>query len=249
VARAQLNNNRLTNWQTLFQSSPMVEGRKHFGGGLAVHEGFLYVALGEHYTRPEVQDLSTHMGKVIRLHDDGGIPVDNPFIGVENALPEIYALGLRNPQNIAIDKNGNIWAVEHGPSAGDELNLILPGANFGWPLATKGTEYNGKPVAPNYKGGVEMIDPIHDFKISVAPSGLVFYDHELIPFWRDNLLVTTLIGAHLSRLVLEDNKVTHEERLFSRFKTRLRDVQLSSNGCIYLLTEDGRLIKIDAAAG
>lgn len=248
VARAKFDKNRLSEWQTLFTSSPGVNRNKHFGGGLAVDNGFLYIALGEHHKRARVQDLSTHIGKIVRLHDDGRIPADNPFIDVENALPEIYALGFRNPQNIAIDKSGNIWVVEHGPSAGDELNRIIPGANFGWPLVTLGTEYNGKPIAPPYIDGEEMIAPVYDFKKSVAPSGLAFYNHELLPFWKHNVLVTTLIGTHLSRLELEDNNVVHEERLFLEFNTRLRDVHVSSSGRIYLLTEDGRLVRVDAAS-
>ena len=247
AARARLENGRLEDIQVLFTAEPARASGRHFGADMAFDDdGYLYITSGERGSRPIIQDLSNHLGKIIRLHDDGRVPDDNPFVGVSGALPEVYSYGHRNPQGIAIEPvTGKLWSVEHGPRGGDELNLIEAGKNYGWPVITYGEEYRGGKIGEGtHKKGMEQ--PVHYYVPSIATSGMAIYDGTAFPEWHGNAFIGALVKTHVNRLVLDNGRVVHEERLLEDWNLRIRDVEQAADGSLYVLADNGPLLKLSA---
>lgn len=253
VARGRLSDDRtrIENVQVVFRALPVYDGDKHFGSSLAfAPDGKLFITLGERSDkpmRPQAQDLGSHMGKTIRINADGSVPADNPFVGQAGARPEIWSLGHRNMQGIAVQPGtGAIWTVEHGTRGGDEINLDQAGKNYGWPGVAYGIEYNGQaiPEAVTAREGTEQ--PVYYWDPVIAPGGMTFYDGAMFPGWRGNLLVTGLGGKQLARLVLQDNRVVGEERLLTGLNERIRDVAVGPDGAVWVVTdeEDGKLVRL-----
>ncbi len=237
----------------IYEIGPLSGGRFHFGSRLLFdEEGFLLVTFGDRFFngRPQVQQLNSALGKIIRINKEGSAAPKNPFENDSNALKEIWSLGHRNPQGLAINPvTGDLWSSEHGPRAGDEINIIKAGYNYGWPEVSYGLEYNGGKVngtGLTEKEGTEQ--PVYYYDPVVAPSGMTFYDGELIPEWRNNLFVAMLSGMHIARLVINNelDQVMAEERILSEEGQRFRYVVQGPEGALYALTDspNGRLYVI-----
>ena len=248
VARGRLADGGLEDTEVIFESNGLGGGGRHFGSRLVFDDdGYLYVTHGDRGQRDLAQDLANHAGSVIRLHDDGRVPDDNPFVGRDDARPEIYTYGNRNPQGIARHpETGAIWAHEHGPRGGDELNILEAGVNYGWPQVTQGVEYAtgmsiGLDEAPE-----GIASPVHIWTPSIAPSGMAFYDGDAFPEWQGNILVGALAFQLLARLELDGDEVVHEERLLEGGLGRIRDVRVGPDGLVYLLTDasDGGIYRL-----
>ena len=246
VARGRFENDRLTDVQEIFEAKVWSTGRGHHGSRLAFdRDGFLFITLGDRQVAPSgnleahpAQDLSNHFGKIIRLHDDGRVPTDNPFVNREGALPEIWSYGHRNVQGLAIHpETGDVWATEHGPQGGDELNLIQPGKNYGWPVIGFGVNYRtGAAIhTGTHKEGMEQ--PVNIWVPSIATSGLLFYTGNKFPGWRNSLFVGGMQGEVLARLTLDGRRVMDQERLVQRMG-RIRDVRQGPDGFIYLAIDN-----------
>lgn len=238
--------------EVIFRQQPKVASTAHFGSRLAFdEEGHLFVTLGERSAarfRTQAQDLGSHLGKIVRINPDGSVPDDNPFLGQQGALPEIYAYGVRNPQAAAIHpQTGALWEIEHGPRGGDELNIIQPGANYGWPVVSLGVNYSGSPVGSGDATAEGMIDAIYSWTPVIAPSGMIFYGGDAFSAWRGNLFVGGLASTALVRLQLDGETVTHEERLLEALGLRIRDVAQGADGAIYVATDEsaGAILKIE----
>ncbi len=243
---------RLSDVTVIFRQQPAYKGGAHFGSRLAFDRtGALFVTTGDRLNlRPLVQRTDNHIGKVIRITEDGGIPPDNPKL--EGWLPEIWSIGHRNLQGATIHPDtGQLWTVEHGAKGGDELNHPEAGKNYGWPVITYSREYSGEPVGEGLTEKPGMEQPVHDWTPSIAPSGMVFLTGGRYPQWSGNLFVGALALQHVARLVLKDGKVIEEEKLFDGF-TRFRDVRQGPDGSLYLLTDQrapmGRVLKVVKAA-
>ena len=244
LVRGRFENDRLTNVEQLFES--ISQGRGHFGGKIAFDKnGFLFLTLGDRQVPPEVnleahpaQDLSNHHGKMIRLHDDGKVPADNPFVSRAGARPEIWTYGHRNIQGIAVHpETGDVWTNEHGPQGGDELNRLQAGANYGWPVIGFGVNYNTGLAIHTGTHRQGMQQPIHVWVPSIGISGMMIYTGDKFPQWRGNLFVGGMVGQQLARLTLEGQRVTNEETLVPQ-QGRIRDVRQGLDGFIYLVTDD-----------
>jgi glucose/arabinose dehydrogenase len=207
----------------------------------------LFVTFGDHFgPRDEAQNLGNDNGKLIRIAPDGSIPKDNPFAGKQNARPEIWSYGHRNPQGLAFNPaSGELWEQEHGPRGGDEVNIIGKGKNYGWPVIGYGIDYNGSKIHEStHKAGMEQ--PVKYWVPSIAPSGMAFYTGDLMPKWKGSLFVGALKGEMLVRLSLDGDKVTGEERLLHDLGERIRDVRQGPDGALYLLTDaaNGRVLRV-----
>ena len=204
------------------------------------------MSAGERGNGNQAQNPKNHNGTVLRLNDDGSIPADNPFVGRDDALASIFTYGHRNPQGmIRHPVRDEIWVHEHGPQGGDEINRLVGGANYGWPVVTFGRSYAGFPIGEgSAKDG--MAPPLHHWTPSIAPSGMAYYDGDAFPRWRGNLFVGSLKFRYLARLVLDGTRVVSQERLIERDFGRVRDVRQGPDGLIYVLTDesDGRLIRL-----
>ncbi len=245
VARGRLTDAGLEQVEVLFRQVQKVDSRHHYGSRLVFdRSGRLFITLGDRGNQREaVQDLSKHTGKVVRIGRDGSVPADNPFVGREGALPEVFSYGHRNIQGAALHPvTGELWTHEHGPRGGDEVNITRAGLNYGWPVITYGREYHGPPIGEGTsRPGMEQ--PLHHWVPSIAPSGMAFYTAEAIPAWRGNLLVGALAAKQVARLELSaDNKVLHEERI--PIGERVRDVVLGPDGAVYLLTDTHKASRI-----
>ncbi|WP_142847549.1 PQQ-dependent sugar dehydrogenase [Telmatospirillum sp. J64-1] len=259
VARGRLEHEgtpRLTDVEVIFRQQPKLRGTSHFGSRLVFdNDGYLWVTLGERSDRAYrdmAQDLNTHLGKVVRLHDDGSVPQDNPFVGRDDARPEIWSYGHRNPQGMALHpETGEVWIHEHGPRGGDEINIPRPGENFGWPIATYGTEYSGATIFEGDSFPPEFTSPLYHWTPSIAPSGMAFYTGDAIPEWRGNMLVGALAHRMLVRLELDGTAVTHEEHLLEDLGERIRDVRVGPDGAVYLLTDSssGEILRLAPTEG
>jgi glucose/arabinose dehydrogenase len=248
VARARVSGSRLIDVQIIFTMHPASAGGRHFGSRLAfMDDGTLLITLGERGEQDRAQDLKDHAGSTIRLHDDGSVPEDNPFVGRMDAVPEIYTYGNRNAQGMAVQPGtGLVWQHEHGPRGGDEINIIEPGKNYGWPVITYGREYSGGSIGIGTEApGMEQ--PILHWTPSIAPSGMTFYSGSLFPAWRGNLFVGALVGRHLRRLVVEGTRVVHQEILLQDSLGRIRDVREGPDGALWLITDsrNGGLYRIE----
>ena len=249
VARGRLVGTDLQDVEVIYRQIPKVNGAGHYGSRLAFrNDKTLFVTLGERQKGAPAQDLTTTLGKVIRISRDGSIPTDNPSIA--GARPEIWSYGHRNPQGAAVRPGADtLWIHEHGPQGGDEINRIVPGGNYGWPVVSYGCNY-GDPIgeecqigggthAPNY------IEPTsYWIPTSIAPAGMIFYTGDPFPDWKDNIFLGALAGRALWRVKLEGNKEVERERLLTGLGERIRDVEQGPDGFIYLLTDSGKLIQI-----
>ena len=249
VAYGQLRDLSLHNVRIIFKALPKSRGGRHFGSRLLFGpDGYLYITLGDRGDRPRAQRLDDHAGSIIRLNDDGSIPADNPFINHANARPEIYTYGNRNVQGIALQPDKQrIWAHEHGPQGGDELNIIQAGVNYGWPVITYGVNYVIGTRIGEGTAKPGMQQPQYYWTPSIAPSGMVLYSGDRFPQWRGNLFVGSLKFRCLVRLTLAGTKVIAEERLFENTLGRIRDVREGPDGLIYLLTDadDGAIVRLE----
>ena len=252
VARGALSadGSRVDNVQVIFRALPIYDGDKHFGSSLAfAPDGKLFVTLGERSDRPmrpQAQDLASHMGKTIRINADGTVPSDNPFVGQAGALPEIWSLGHRNVQGIAIGADGKVWTVEHGTRGGDEVNLDQRGLNYGWPDAAYGVEYAGGTISAGatQKEGTEQ--PVYYWDPVIAPGGAAIYSGAMFPGWQGNLLVAGLKEKHIARLVIQNDRVVGEERLLTDLGERIRDVAVGPDGAVWAITDEanGKLVRL-----
>ena len=244
LIRGRFENDRLTQVQEIFDA--VSKGRGHYSGKIAFDKnGYLFLSLGDRQVPPEgnleahpAQDLSNHHGKIVRLHDDGRVPADNPFVSRAGAKPEIWSYGHRNVQGLAIHpETGDLWADEHGPQGGDELNLIQPGKNYGWPVIGYGVNYNtGLAIhSGTHRQGMEQ--PVRVWVPSIGISALMIYTGDRFPQWRGNLFIGGMAGQQLSRLTLNGQRVINEETLVQQ-RGRIRDIRQGPDGHIYLVTDD-----------
>jgi len=251
VARGRLSGRRLEDVQVLFRQLPKSGGGRHFGSRLVFDRaGFLYITLGDRGEMERAQKPDDHAGSVIRLHDDGRVPQDNPFVGRPGWKPEKFTLGNRNIQGAAPHpQTGLLWTHEHGPQGGDEINVIRAGVNYGWPVITYGVQYViGTQIGEGtHKTG--MAQPLHYWVPSIAPSGMAFYTGDRFPRWRGDLFVGALRDQMLVRLKLDGEKVVAEERMLKDAIGRIRDVRNGPDGLLYLLTDEprGMLARLEPA--
>ena len=241
----------LEDLEVIYRQQPRSKTSVHFGSRLVFDQaGYLYITQGERGDKERAQRLDDLAGKTVRLNDDGSIPESNPFRNTAGARPEIFSLGNRSMQGAALHpKTGELWAHEHGPQGGDEINVIRAGRNYGWPVITYGVNYGiGTKIGVGTQQ-VGMEQPLHQWTPSIAPSGMAFYTGKRFPAWQDNLFVGALKYQMLVRLVLNGEKVVHEERLLQKQFGRIRDVRLGPDGLLYLLTDEdnGALLRIEPA--
>lgn len=227
--------------QVIFRQQPTYDGDKHFGSRIVpMPDGSLIVTLGERSDTPirdTAQQMNNHLGKLVRITPDGKVPGDNPYLGQDGAQPEIYATGLRNVQAAALDKSGQLWTVEHGPRGGDEVNRIEPGKNYGWPVITYGIDYDGTKLNEGIAVQEGMEQPVYYWDPVIAPSGAAFYDGSIFPDWQGDLIIGAMKPPGLVRLTMSDGRVTGEER-FDPGIGRIRDVQVGSDGAIWVVTDE-----------
>ena len=234
VDRATLEDGQLINTKRMFTAQPAYTETRHYGSRLAIQDNYLFITVGDRGNRHDAQRLETHTGKIIRIHLDGTVPEDNPFVETENALPEIWSYGHRNPQGLTFHPGtGELWSHEHGPRGGDEVNLIKPGLNYGWPVITYGLEYSGLEVGDGISSKPGMEQPVTWYTPSIAPSGMEFYDGGSMPGWEGSLLLGALKLTHLNRLEFQGETI-NESRLFTEQGWRVREVAISPEGVIYL---------------
>lgn len=251
VGRGRLSDDlrNLQDFEVIFRQQPRLSTGTHFGSRLVFDgEGHLFIALGDNNQRPTAQELDKLQGKVVRVHADGSVPADNPFVDRADARPEIWSYGHRNQQGAALNPwSGKLWTHEHGPRGGDELNIPLAGKNYGWPRATHGINYSMLPIPEAEADEVPGTEPaLHVWKKSPAISGMAFYDHQRFPAWQNSLFIGALSAGELIRLQLDGDKVVAEERLLAERKARIRDVRVGPDGYLYLLTDSakGQLLRV-----
>ncbi len=240
---------KLENIQVIYQATPAFKGTLHYGSRIVFDQkGNLFVSAGERSakeTRVKAQDLSTSLGKILHITKDGKPVANGPFANTPNAKPEIYAYGLRNPQGLAWNpQTGDLWEAEFGPKGGDEINIIKPGKNYGWPVITYGREYSGEKVGDGIQQKEGMEQPIYYWDPSISPSGITFYNSNYISEWKNNLFLGGLGSTQITRLVIKNNKVTGEERLFKDLGERFRALTVGKDGAIYTVTDGGKLYKV-----
>lgn len=241
----------LTDVEVIWEQAPAMVSGQHYGSRLVfAADGTLFITTGERSIRDgrkQAQALDSTLGKIVRIAPDGEAPSDNPFVNRDGARPEIWSLGHRNIQGATIRPGTDqLWAIEHGPRGGDELNLIEAGQNYGWPTITYGLEYSGAEVGDGLTRAQGMEQPVYYWDPVIAPSGIAFYDSELFPAWRGSLFVAAMKPAHLARLTLSGDRVVGEERLLADLGERIRDVKVGPDGAIYVITDeiDGRILKL-----
>ena len=252
VARAKLADGRLGPLQILLRGGPSANSSKQFGSRIALTEDHLFVSIGDYAEMPRAQSLAQHAGKIVRLRHDGRLPSDNPFVGRSGALPAIWALGVRNPQGMALDPlTGRLWTCEHGPMGGDELNLIERGRNYGWPVITHGRNYDGSRIGAGISAKPGLEQPVRQWTPSIAPSGLSFYNGNLFPAWRGHIFMGALKYRMIVRMRLGGGRqaVRHEERMLEGRIGRIRQVRPGPDGRLYVLTDqaDGGIWTIERA--
>lgn len=251
VAKGRLSNDEKTieNAKVIYEATPAYKGTLHYGSRILFDKtGNIIFSTGERSdleTRPQAQDLNSSLGKIIRITKDGKPAPGNPFIGKADARPELYSYGHRNVQGLALHPvTGDLWESEFGPRGGDEINLIKPGKNYGWPTITYGIEYAGPKVGEGIQQKAGMEQPVYYWDPVVSPSGITFYSGKQIPEWQNNLFVSGLSGNHIVRLVIKNNKVVGEERLLDKEDQRFRDITQGKDGALYAVTDQGRLYRI-----
>lgn len=243
--RGKISGTQLTDFKKLFSAEYPSDEDIHYGSRIEFDgKGHVFVTIGERGERMPVQKLENHLGKVIRLNEDGSVPKDNPYAGVKNAKPENWALGIRSPQGLQMKPGTEeLWMAEMGPRGGDEINIIKPKANYGWPVITYGREYYGPKIGEGTKKpGIE--EPVVYWVPSISPSGMAFYTGDKMPEWKGNLFLGLLSGEHVRRLVVEGTKVTKQEELLKDLGWRFRHVRTGPDGYLWFSTDEGRLGRI-----
>lgn len=248
VARAKLQDEGLTDLRVIFRQEPASAAGFHYGARIVFAEdGNLWVTLGERFERDRAQGLDNHLGKVVRIAPDGSVPADNPFRSTAGARPELFSYGHRNAQGAARHPaTGRLWLHEHGPQGGDEVNIAAPGRNHGWPVITYGREYGSGTAIGEGTRRADVVEPLHVWVPSIAPSGMAFYTGDAVPGWKGSLFVGALTARLLVRLALDGDRVVGEERLLTGLKQRVRDVRMGPDGRLYLLTDErnGRILRV-----
>ncbi len=248
VARGQLEDVALKNVEVVFRQQPKVEGGNHFGSRLAFStDDKLFITMGERFKFDPAQDLSNHLGTIARIHPDGSVPEDNPFVDRQGAEPEIWSYGHRNIQAAAIHpETGQLWEIEHGPKGGDELNIAEAGRNYGWPLVSWGRHYDDRDI-PNPPTQPKLAQSIYQWTPVIAPSGMTFYTGDQFPEWRGNILVGGLVAQAIVRLSQDGEEITEEERI--KLGARIRDVVQGAEGAVYALTDqaNGKILRLTPA--
>ena len=247
LSRAKLVARTFSNWQELLVTKSTTQESYHFGSRIAFDEhGHVFFAIGDRGVRKNAQDLSNHAGSIIRLNLDGSVPEDNPFSKNKQLLPEVWSYGHRNPQGMAYDaENERLWSIEHGPRGGDEINLIHPGANYGWPTISYGKEYWGPIAVGEGTHGDGMEQPVKVYTPSIAPGSLLLYSGNALPDWKGNLLSGALKLHHINRIVLsKQGGVLKEERLLEDLDERIRALVQSPQGWLYFSTDSGKIFRL-----
>jgi glucose/arabinose dehydrogenase len=251
VAKGKLSSDekKIENATVIYRATPAYNGTLHYGGRILFDKsGNLFVSTGERsdlVTRPQAQDLKSGLGKVIRITTEGKPASGNPFATNTNARPELYSYGHRNVQGLAFHpETGDLWEGEFGPRGGDEINLIQPGKNYGWPTITYGIEYSGEKIGSAIQQQAGMEQPVYYWDPVVSPSGMTFYSGDAIPEWKNNLFISALSGNHIVRLVIKNNKVVGEERLLAGEGQRFRAITQGTDGALYAVTDGGRLYRV-----
>jgi glucose/arabinose dehydrogenase len=243
--RFRLDGSRAVDVERLFTADAWSEDAYHLAARIAFVDGYVYVAFGDRQHPPRAQDNSNHAGTVVRLHDDGRVPEDNPFVGVEEEgkpkpRPEIWSYGHRDPMGLYRHPETNeLWSHEHGPRGGDEVQVVRKGANYGWPIVSYGLQYEGGPIGMGIPWQEGMEIPSWVYVPSIAPSDLVIYQGAAFPAWRGSLLIGAMAGMHLNRLVFRDGEVVAEERLAQRLLGRIRSIGVDGEGLVYLGSDNG----------
>lgn len=249
VARGRLDGNQLRDVQVIWRQEPKTVGRGHFGNRIVfAPDGKLFITSGERMRFDPAQSLNSNLGKIVRINKDGTVPTDNPFAGKADARADIWSYGHRNILSAAIDpSSGRLWVLEMGPLGGDELNMIEPGKNYGWPNVSNGDNYNGSPI-PDHPTKKEFQSPVRSWSPVISPSGALFYTGSLFPAWRGNLLAGGLSSMALVRLSLNGQQVSVEERI--DMKRRIRDLIQTPDGAILVIVDDksGDLLRLTPAA-
>lgn len=252
VAKGRLSNDEKTveNATVIYRTTPANPSNLHYGGRILFDKtGNLVVSTGERSvleTRPLAQSVSASLGKVVKITKNGQPATGNPTFGQPGALPELFTIGHRNPQGLALHPvTGEIWLSEHGPRGGDEINRLKAGANYGWPIITYGIEYSGQVIGGGIQQQEGMEQPVYYWDPVVSPSGMTFYGGNRVPEWENNLFIGALSGMHIVRLAIKDNRVVGEERLLAQENQRFRDITQGNDGALYAITDQGRLYKID----
>jgi len=252
VAKGRLADNEasVTNISVIYRANPSVSSTAHYGGRILFDAtGNLLVSTGERSntsSRPLAQSLTAALGKIIRITTNGLPASGNPTFNQAGALPELYSIGHRNPQGLAIHPvTGDLWQSEHGPRGGDELNRVQAGANYGWPTITYGIEYGGQPIGAGIQQQTGMEQPVYYWDPVISPSGMTFYRGNKVPEWENNLFIGSLSGTHIVRLVISNNRVVGEERLLAGENQRFRDITQGTDNALYAITDGGRLYRID----
>lgn len=247
LARARLSGQTLTDWQDLLVSRSHSDASKHYGSRIAFDmKGHVFFSVGDRGNRPNGQDLTNHAASILRLNLDGSVPKDNPFYGQSGASAEIWSYGHRNPQGMVFDSATNrLWEIEHGPRGGDEINLILPGRNYGWPITSHGKEYWGPLDVGESKEKAGIESPKKVYVPSIAPGSLLIYQGTAFPAWQGDLFAGALVLQHLNRVALNaQGNPVKEERLFEALNERVRSLAQSAEGIIYFGTDNGNLYRI-----
>jgi len=246
VDRAKLDGLQLVQRERLFTALPYYNKPLHHGCRLVLKDGYLFIAMGEKTDlRDSAQTLNNHLGKILRIYEDGQVPKDNPYSATPTAKPEVWSYGHRNPNGLTIHPvTGELWEHEHGPMGGDEINIIRPTLNYGWPVITYGLNYDSTKVGEGITEKDGMEQPIYFYKPSIAPSGMQFYSSDKMPQWKGNLFIGSMVLKHLNRLVIENNKVIKEERLLTDKNWRVRSVKQGPDGYLYLGVDGGKILRI-----
>ena len=247
--KLSMDESKIENFEIIFRAIPYFDNSMHFGSRIVFdNRGNIFVSTGERSdmkTRPKAQLLNNGYGKIVYITTEGKPVEGNPFINNSSALPEIYSYGHRNVQGLDIHPTtGELWASEMGPRGGDEINLIKPGKNYGWPTIGYGIEYDGKKVGKGITQQEGMEQPVYYWDPVLSPSGMTFYNSDVIAEWKNNLFIGGLSSKHIARIVIKDNKVVGEERLLENEKQRIRDVEMGTDGALYAVTDEGRLYRI-----
>ncbi len=247
LGRAHLEGDNLTDWQEILVTQSATNTTRHYGSRIVFDDkGFLYFGVGDRGKRPNGQDLSTHAGSIMRIHPDGQVPTDNPFVNNKRVKAEIWSYGHRNPQGLAWDnQHKRLYEIEHGPRGGDEINLIVKGQNYGWPVISYGKEYWGPVAVGEGTSKPGMQQPLKYYVPSIAPGSLLYYDGDAFPKWKGNLFAGALKLQHLNRVVLsKQGRPVNEERLLENLGERIRTLLQSPEGWIYFSTDSGKIFVI-----
>lgn len=248
VGRGVWNDGALEDFTELYEADACEPGGRHHGSRIVFDgDNYMHVSIGDRGVQDKAQDPTNNIGSILRLHDDGSIPEDNPFVG-KAGHDANWTYGNRNPQGMAIHPSGEIWANEHGPMGGDELNVISKGANYGWPAITYGKEYNGTTITD--KTGMDgMKQPLKQWTPSIAPSGMAFYTGDAFPDWQGDVFVGALAHTHVARLRFDGHNEVEEEKLMDNSIGRVRDVRVGPDGLVYILTDSpkGKLVRLEPA--